>query len=274
MEFILVNLDLKKLILTVAVVTLLAACQPKEKEDVAKESKPEVSSNVAVKEGDQIGYALGAKMATFIRTDVEKYDMPTINMEAIADGFKDGLNDKSKMTEEEITAKFMEFQQLIQAAQQQQAAIQKEKDAELAKVAIAEADAFLAENGKKEGVTTTESGLQYSVLKAGDEGAVKPLATDTVEVHYHGTFTDGKVFDSSVDRGKTVAFPLNQVIKGWTEGLQLMSIGSKYHFVIPWELAYGAQGRPGAIPGHSVLQFEVELVAINPKAEEAKTDEK
>lgn len=270
-----VNLDLKKLVFTVAVGTLLVACQPKEKEeDAAKESKPEDSSSVVVKGSDQIGYALGAKMATFIRTDVEKYDLPTINMESISEGFTDGLNDTNKMTEEEITAKFMEFQQLIQAAQQQQAAIQKEKDAELAKIALAAGDAFLAENGKKEGVTTTESGLQYKVLNAGDDGAAKPLATDTVKVHYHGTFIDGNVFDSSVDRGEAISFPLNQVIKGWTEGLQLMAIGSKYHFVIPWDLAYGAQGRPGAIPGHSVLQFEVELIAINPETEKTKTEEK
>ena len=272
MEFIVVNIDLKKLVFMVSVGMLLAACQPKE--DVAKESTPEDSStSAAVNEADQMGYALGAKMATFIRTDVEKYNLPTINMESIANGFKDVLNNKNKMTEEEITAEFTEFQQLIRAAQQQQAAVQKEKDAQMAKLALEAGNAFMAENGKKEGVVTTESGLQYSVLTKGDETAAKPLATDIVEVHYHGTFIDGKVFDSSVDRGKTITLPLNQFVKGWVEGLQLMSVGSKYHFVVPGELAYGTQSRSG-IPGNSVLQFEVELFAINPKPKEVKTEDK
>jgi len=119
---------------------------------------------------------------------------------------------------------------------------------------------WLAENGKKEGVKTTESGLQYQVLKEGDGGA-KPNATDTVNVHYHGTFTDGKVFDSTVERGQPISFPLNGVIAGWTEGLQLMSVGAKYRFFIPYNLAYGPEGRDG-IPPYSALVFEVELLKI------------
>jgi hypothetical protein len=119
--------------------------------------------------------------------------------------------------------------------------------------------AFLAENGKKAGVTTTASGLQYEVLKQGT--GAKPAATDTVKVHYEGKLLDGTVFDSSVQRGEPVSFPLNRVIPGWTEGVQLMTVGSKYKFVIPSELAYGDQGA-GPIPPHSVLQFEVELLSI------------
>ena len=118
---------------------------------------------------------------------------------------------------------------------------------------------FLAENALKEGVTTTESGLQYEVIKMGK--GKKPAATDRVKVHYHGTLTDGTVFDSSVERGEPTSFGLNQVIKGWTEGLQLMPVGSKFRFYIPQELGYGAQSA-GSIPPYSTLIFEVELLSI------------
>ena len=107
---------------------------------------------------------------------------------------------------------------------------------------------------------TTESGLKYEVLKEGD--GPRPGPTDKVNVHYHGMLDDGTVFDSSVDRGQTISFGLDQVIKGWTEGLQLMKVGSKYRFVIPPDLAYGAAGRPPVIPPSATLTFEVELFAI------------
>ena len=118
---------------------------------------------------------------------------------------------------------------------------------------------FLTDNALKEGVTTTESGLQYEVLKMGK--GKKPAATDRVKVHYHGTLIDGTVFDSSVDRGEPIVFGLNQVIKGWTEGVQLMPVGSKFRFYIPQELGYGAQNA-GSIPPYSTLIFEVELLGI------------
>ena len=120
--------------------------------------------------------------------------------------------------------------------------------------------AFLEANGKKEGVTTTASGLQYKVIKAGT--GAKPKATDTVNVHYKGTFLDGKTFDSSYDRGQPISFPLNGVIAGWTEGVQLMPVGSTYEFYIPSNLAYGERGAGGAIPPNSTLIFVVELLAI------------
>lgn len=118
---------------------------------------------------------------------------------------------------------------------------------------------FLAENALKEGVKVTDSGLQYEVLKMGR--GKKPVATDRVKVHYHGTLIDGTVFDSSVDRGEPIVFGLNQVIKGWTEGVQLMPVGSKFRFYIPQELGYGAQ-QAGSIPPYSTLIFEVELLGI------------
>ncbi|MFB2648111.1 FKBP-type peptidyl-prolyl cis-trans isomerase [Shewanella mangrovisoli] len=120
---------------------------------------------------------------------------------------------------------------------------------------------FLAQNKTQEGVKTTASGLQYQVLQQGT-GTVHPKASDTVTVHYHGTLIDGTVFDSSVERGEPIAFPLNRVIKGWTEGVQLMVEGDKYRFFIPSELAYGNRST-GKIGGGSVLIFDVELLKIN-----------
>ncbi|MFA0084779.1 peptidylprolyl isomerase [Vibrio sp. 10N.286.49.C2] len=127
-------------------------------------------------------------------------------------------------------------------------------------VNLQQGQAFLQENAMKEGIQTTESGLQYEVLHKG-EGTVHPSAKDKVKVHYHGTLIDGTVFDSSVERGTPISFGLNQVIKGWTEGLQLMSEGDKYRLFIPSNLAYG-KGGSGPIPPASVLIFDVELIQI------------
>lgn len=128
-----------------------------------------------------------------------------------------------------------------------------------AKEFTAEGEAFLAENATKEGIIVTESGLQYEVISMGT--GAKPAATDKVKVHYHGTFIDGEVFDSSVERGEPIEFGLNQVIKGWTEGVQLMPVGSKFRFYIPYNLAYGEQGR-GGIPPYATLIFDIELFDI------------
>jgi len=141
---------------------------------------------------------------------------------------------------------------------------QEEMIAKESEAAIAEGQNFLAENAKKEGVQVTASGIQYEILV--DADGEKPLGTDTVKVHYAGTFLNGEEFDSSVKRGEPAVFPLNRVIRGWTEGVQLMSVGAKYKFTIPSDLAYGPNGKPPSIPGNSVLQFEIELLEIQ-KAE-------
>ena len=124
---------------------------------------------------------------------------------------------------------------------------------------LAAGEAFLAENGAREGVTTTESGLQYEVIVAGD--GEMPTLNDTVTTHYHGTLIDGEVFDSSVDRGEPASFPVSGVISGWTEALQLMPVGSKWRLFVPAGLAYGSQQR-GSIPANSTLIFDVELLEI------------
>jgi len=121
---------------------------------------------------------------------------------------------------------------------------------------------FMAANAKKDGVITTASGLQYQVIRAAD--GPKPGPKDTVLAHYEGKLVDGTVFDSSYRRGQPAAFPLDQVIPGWTEGLQLMAVGSKFHFVIPPQLGYGAAGAGGVIPPGAVLEFDVELLAVQP----------
>ena len=128
------------------------------------------------------------------------------------------------------------------------------------KKAKEEGEKFLAENAKRAEVKTTPSGLQYEVIEA--TIGQKPSATDKVRVHYEGTLIDGTVFDSSYKRGESITFGLNQVIKGWTEGLQLMSVGSKYKLYIPYDLAYGAQGAGGSIPPYAALIFTVELLGI------------
>ncbi|OYU16268.1 MAG: peptidylprolyl isomerase [Alphaproteobacteria bacterium PA4] len=121
---------------------------------------------------------------------------------------------------------------------------------------------FLAENAKQPGVITTRSGLQYSIIRQGS--GPKPARTDTVLVHYEGRLIDKTVFDSSYQRGQPAAFPLDQVIPGWTEGVQLMPTGSKFHFVVPPALGYGARGAGGVIPPGAVLEFDIELLAIKP----------
>ena len=151
---------------------------------------------------------------------------------------------------------FVDFNSVLPAFQE---AIDKARNSEFAHV-IEEGNAYRKSYADREGVVTLPSGLAYRVLATGSGGA-KPTLTDTVTTHYHGTFTNGDVFDSSVDRGTPASFPVNGVIAGWTEALQLMSVGDKWELVIPPELAYGPGGR-GGIPPHSTLVFEVELIKI------------
>jgi FKBP-type peptidyl-prolyl cis-trans isomerase FklB len=176
------------------------------------------------------------------------------NIEIFRKGLIEGIQQKTThMTIEEATT-YMD--NLFAKIQEKQA----QKQAELNKKLAAKGEAFLAENAKREGVIVTESGLQYEVLKMGN--GKKPTAENTVKVHYHGTLIDGTVFDSSVERGEPIEFPLVNVIKGWTEGVQLMPVGSKFKFYIPYQLAYGERGAGNLIGPCEALIFEVELIEI------------
>lgn len=138
----------------------------------------------------------------------------------------------------------------------------RERQEAIAKEAAGEGEKFLAENAKREGVVVLPSGLQYEVIEAGDASSDKPTKESKVRTHYHGTFIDGNVFDSSYDRGQPAEFPVGGVIAGWTEALQLMNVGAKWKLFIPYNLAYGEQGSPGGIPPYSALVFDVELLDI------------
>lgn len=149
----------------------------------------------------------------------------------------------------------------VNQAGQTLAAYQQQADAAKGADAVAKGEAYLTENAEAEGVTVTDSGLQYSVIT--DAEGPKPQATDSVTVHYSGALLDGTEFDSSYSRGEPATFQLNQVIPGWTEGVQLMSEGAKYKFVIPYQLAYGERGAGASIGPFETLIFEVELIKIN-----------
>lgn len=191
-----------------------------------------------------VSYCIGLSVAdSLMQQELGGID-PVIMAEAIADVFH---------------GKTMKYSP-DQASQIIQAYLQEVTESKF-EVYKTEGEAFLAENAKKEGVHTTASGLQYEVVEEGT--GAKPSATDTVQVHYHGTLTDGTVFDSSIARGLPATFGVHQVIKGWTEALQLMPVGSKYRLYIPQDLAYGAHPHPGgAIKPYMALIFDVELIAI------------
>ena len=196
---------------------------------------------------DQASYGVGLNIGRQLsQEDVE------INAEAVAAGIKDALaKAEQQITDETIQAAFDKIRE-----------DQMRKQEALNDAAAKAGQDFLAENAKREGVVVTDSGLQYEVLTAVEGDAAKPVAADTVKVHYHGTLIDGTVFDSSVERGEPVEFPLGNVISGWTEGVQLMKVGEKFKFFIPAELAYGARSPSPKIPANSALIFEVELLEI------------
>ena len=192
---------------------------------------------------DKVSYAIGLSMGQNLMgsgvTSLEYADLVA------------GIKDVLEKNQPQIS---------YQEAQQVLGKFFSELEAQIAGEAKAAGEAFLAENAKREGVKVTESGLQYEVLEA--TIGQKPKATDKVRVHYEGTLIDGTVFDSSYKRGESITFGLNQVIKGWTEGLQLMSIGSKYKLYLPYQLAYGERGAGANIPPYAALIFTVELLGI------------
>ncbi|HKK90812.1 MAG TPA: FKBP-type peptidyl-prolyl cis-trans isomerase [Desulfobacteraceae bacterium] len=199
-------------------------------------------------EQEKISYALGINIGQNLKKDVD------VDIDAFFKGIKDSQTDKSLLSDEEMKQTMMAFQKKMQ--QKQQVKMQK-----VAQQNKADGAAFLEANKKEEGVKTLDSGLQYKVIKEG-EGA-SPKASDTVTCNYKGTTIDGKVFDSSYKRGEPASFQVGGVIKGWTEALQLMKVGSKWELFIPSDLAYGDRGAGKAIAPGSTLIFEVELLGID-----------
>ena len=197
---------------------------------------------------DSVSYSIGADIARNFKA--QEMD---INNDAFVNGFVDVASEGDvKITEDQALAVLTKYQQVMSEKMQAKANAAAEEN-------LAKGEAFLAENKTKEGVKVTESGLQYKVITLGS--GKKPLATDKVKVHYKGTLIDGEEFDSSYKRGTPIEFPLSGVITGWTEGVQLMPVGSKYEFYIPADLAYG-QRAPESIGPNQTLIFEVELLDI------------
>lgn len=228
-------MKLKQLMLPAVVVAMMAAscnAQDKKKSDANMKN-----------EKDSISYGLGVSIGNNFKTS----NLDSIDVDLLAKGMKDVFAGKPAITQEDAD-------KAINAFMMKREKIKGEEN-------IAKGNAFLEENKKKPGVITTPSGLQYSVIKEGT--GAKPTLNDKITAHYHGTLIDGTVFDSSVDRGQPASFPVSGVIPGWTEALQMMSVGSKWKLVIPSNLAYGERGAGGKIAPNSVLVFEVELLSID-----------
>ncbi|AXI04328.1 FKBP-type peptidyl-prolyl cis-trans isomerase [Aquirhabdus parva] len=241
-------------------VLLAHAADPAAKKSSVKSAGVTATSSDNQKVGYSFGYLMGKGNSEAVNDlDIEKFFA----------GFRDGYGNKpSALTEDEMRKTLMAYKEKRDAEAMKE--IQKLGSENAAKGA-----AFLAENGKKAGVKTTASGLQYEVIKEGT--GAQPTADDQVQVHYEGKMLDGTVFDSSIARGQPVTFPLTGVIPGWTEGLQLMKEGAKYRFYIPSKLAYGETGA-STIPPNSVLTFDVELIKVikagSDKAAAAPADKK
>ncbi|WP_345232240.1 FKBP-type peptidyl-prolyl cis-trans isomerase [Olivibacter ginsenosidimutans] len=192
---------------------------------------------------DSASYAFGLSMAR----DLQKRGLKQLNGKLVAQAIDDLFAGRPSQLNE--ADEYHAISEVLTAAAEN-----------AKKEATAKGDAFLATNKTKSTIHTTASGLQYEIIK--DANGAKPLATDSVTVHYKGALLDGKVFDSSYDRGEPISFPLNRVIQGWQEGLQLMPVGSHYRFYIPYQLGYGESGAGADIPPYSVLIFDVELLKI------------
>lgn len=224
----------------------VAGCQPGGQSNDAQGAADDATNDTEmVGEAAKASYTMGVMMAQ----DVERGFAGSLDEKAFQDGVAAHFAGKEEGDMEARVQAAMEF---VQGAQKAVAMAEGQEN-------LAAGEAFLAENGAREGVTTTESGLQYEVIVAGD--GEMPTLEDTVTTHYHGTLIDGEVFDSSVDRGQPASFPVSGVISGWTEALQLMPVGSKWRLFVPADLAYGSQQR-GPIPANSTLIFEVELLEI------------
>ena len=248
---------MKKTFLMIAVMAMVFAAaeakNPKKAEPKAAPQEKVLNNNV-----DSMSYALGLNLGSDFAKNIKSIPGGQCNVDLLIKAFTTAMKGDSALMTKDFANTY--FRSYMMVAQAKEATAKREAG-----------EKFLAENKTKEGVQTTASGLQFTVLKEGT--GVKPKDVDTVVVHYTGTLIDGTKFDSSVDRGEPVTFPLNQVIKGWTEGVQLMSVGSKYKFFVPYTLGYGEQGAGGVIPPYATLIFEVELLNVKPYKEPVKVAE-
>lgn len=235
----------KVMISFIATLFLMTGCaQTNSKKKGKDKSSGDVELATAI---DSVSYAIGLSVATSLKGQgIDNMNADAVRM-AIENVTADSEHPFDAQAADGIVRNYMQAQMAIK----QEANIKKGQD-------------FLAENAEKEGVQVTESGLQYKVIEEGE--GESPSAENQVKVHYHGTLIDGTVFDSSVDRGEPITFGLNRVIKGWTEGVQLMKPGAKYEFYIPSDLAYGEQGSGPTIGPNETLIFEVELLEVLPPA--------
>ena len=213
---------------TILLSSIAVEAKPKKK----KIEEPVTPKVELISDVDSASYAMGVYMGKQSAMQLSSQDF---NLDLFVKAFVDAVNDAPLLISPDSSVIFLNTYE------------RKVKE-------------FLTENAKREGVKQTASGLQYEIVKLGD--GEKPIASNKVKVHYEGFLLNGKKFDSSIDRGQPTEFTLNRVIKGWTEGLQLMPVGSKFTFYIPYKLGYGAQGAGGAIPPYSTLIFEVELLDI------------
>lgn len=213
---------------------------------VAKPATSKPAEPILKNEVDSVSYALGISLAAYYQSQ----GVSTLNGSLLGAAVNDLLNGRTPLLDNNISNTLLNtYMTRLQSEKSKQ-----NKEA---------GEKYLAENKKRAGVITTESGLQYEIISAGT--GESPSATDTVTCHYRGTFIDGRGFDNSYDRGQPISFPLNGVIKGWTEGLQLMKVGAKYKFYIPYQLGYGEYDYM-SIPGGSALLFEVELIEVKRKS--------
>lgn len=207
-------------------------------------------------EDARVGYSMGMTFAKRV-----EQDLPDLDSEAFLAGIQDGIRgEESRLSDEEIQETLMEFQRRMQEEQMQGQQQQDQGGNDEAAANRERSEEFLAENAERDEVTVTDSGLQYEVLEEGD--GESPSANSRVTVHYTGTLIDGEVFDSSRERGEPVTFGLQQVIPGWTEGLQLMEEGGRYKLYIPSDLGYGPGGTQGIGPNQALI-FDVELISID-----------
>lgn len=232
---------MKKLLFAGTLLLTVAAQAQKTAVKQKTPVKPKTVVNPLKNQNDSVSYAIGSMVASFYK----QQGVTKLNANLVAKAVNDVYgNKKTLLNEEQCNTTVMRY-----------------LNPELSKH-VSESEAFLAANQKKAGIKTTPSGLQYEVITEGK--GTKPTAADTVTVHYRGTLINGTEFDNSFKRGQPISFPLGNVIAGWTEGLQLMSVGSKYKFYIPAQLGYGMNGS-GPIPGGAALIFEVELLQVNGK---------